>query len=136
MALQAQHTMKCLLLFIMASVVGLLAHPQSASAMFNGEAWQTLSRAEKHAYIAGVVDGWQNVVHLASMREHVPEAENVSLKVFGPIVSCIEAMNYEQITAIVERHLNEHRNNAHHAMTGIVWSGLTNACRKERRDTR
>lgn len=132
MARQAQDSMKHLLL-VMASIIGLFIYPQSASAMFNGEAWQTLSRAEKHAYIAGVVDSWQNVVHLAAMREHVPEAENASLKVFGPIVSCIEGMSYEQITAIVERYLNEHRSNAHYAMTGIVWSALTTACRKEQR---
>ena len=134
MARQARYTGKYLLLLVMTSL-GLLVHPQPASSMFNGEAWQSLSRGEKHAYVAGVVDGWQNVVDLASIREHPPEAENTSLRVFGPIVSCIEAMTYEQITTIVEKYLAEHPNTARFAMTGIAWSALSNACRKERRDT-
>jgi hypothetical protein len=134
MARQSRYIGKYLLL-VMTFLIGLLVYPEPASSMFNGEAWQSLSRGEKHAYVAGVVDGWQNVVDLASIREQPPEAENTSLRVFGPIVSCIEAMTYEQITTIVERYLIERPNAARYAMTGIAWSALSNACRKERRDT-
>jgi O-acetylserine/cysteine efflux transporter len=110
-----------------AVVLAALAMTVPAHAM-SGAEWRRQPEPAKRAYVDGVIDAWQGVV---AVQESVGTRDR-GIGVFADVVSCLRERLIlpPQVFAIVARHVEDTPGLLGKDMADIVFSALSEACRR------
>jgi len=97
------------------------------AAAINGNEWKQLPRSSRDAYIWGVTDTWKNLADAVTLRKEGSPSPSVAL--FTNLVRCLQqGMTYGQISAIVEKYMEDNPSKWHHDMASLAWTAVFNAC--------
>jgi hypothetical protein len=92
-----------------------------------GHEWKKWSPDCRTTYVMGVTDTWQNVETVR--RASNPQDETPSI--FAPLIACMrQRMTYIQITAIVNKYLEDNPSEWHYDMASLVWTAMSGACKR------
>ncbi len=105
----------------------LVAAAGPADAM-SGAEWRRQPEAAKRAYVDGVIDAWQGVV---GVQESVGTTDR-GIGVFADVVNCLRdrLMLPPQVYTLVERHVTDNPGLQSKDMADIVFSALSQTCRR------
>jgi hypothetical protein len=96
-----------------------------------GREWKQWSPEGRTTYVMGVTDAWQNVetVRRASNRAAADNAPHEAPSIFTPLINCMrQRMTYIQITATVDKYLENNPSQWHYDMASLVWTAMNEAC--------
>jgi hypothetical protein len=90
-----------------------------------GHEWIQWSAHCRTTYVMGVTDTWQNVETVRRAGNRQEEGSSI----FTPLIDCMrQRMTYIQITAIVNRYLENNPAEWHYDMASLVWTAMNEAC--------
>lgn len=99
----------------------------NASAL-SGNEWKQLSVFQRNAYIWGVADAWQNLAQMEKSAKDQPQRSSAVL--FTNVAGCVsKGMTYGQISAIVEKYMDDHPSEWHYEMASLAWTAVQIACK-------
>ncbi|MGH7278882.1 MAG: hypothetical protein ACREJG_09345 [Candidatus Rokuibacteriota bacterium] len=111
----------------MLACAALLASVQPAAGV-TGREWIRLPPPARAAYVAAIVDAWNN---LAAVQESLGVRDR-AVTGFTDVVGCVRErlMAPPQILAVVERYAQDHPGLLGKDMPDVVFAALTDACRR------
>ena len=97
---------------------------------FTGNQWREWPEAERKAYIAGTLDGWNLLETTLSL---VAQGRDVDPTVSSLLqnVRCARQrrMTYEQMVGIVAKFVQDHPERWPQDMSMLMWDAMSQACR-------
>jgi Ssp1 endopeptidase immunity protein Rap1a len=96
-----------------------------------GHEWKQWSLEGRTTYVMGVTDTWQNVetVRRAGNRPAADNEPHEASSIFTPLINCMrQRMTYIQITATVDKYLENNPSQWHYDMASLVWTAMNEAC--------
>src|SRR3989304_4019674 len=97
------------------------------AAALSGSEYRTLSDSSKFFYVAGVLDGWGNVI---GVMDGAKEKSRTVDHMFGTIIRCAAGrMPHGQVRAIVDKFVADNPAKWHLQMEGLVWEAMWEACK-------
>jgi len=103
----------------------------STADAFTGTKWRALPEAARAAYVAGVVDTWENVNLLTQAeKKKDPRYKPTDVEVlFSPTTTCAhDEITYVQAIAIVDKYMSQNPEEWHQPMAILVWSAFAKSC--------
>jgi hypothetical protein len=107
-----------------------IVYTQSSAIAYTGNEWRDVSESQRKAYVFEVLDSWATVGRiLREAKERDPTADFGAVERAVRSIDCaMGRMPYNQVYAIVDRHMNQHPEMWHELMATIVWNALYGAC--------
>lgn len=104
----------------------MLVAPRDALAL-SGNEWKQGSPSSRSAYISGVADTWQILAVIEKMNKETSQHPSAAL--FTDLTICMgKGMTYGQVSAIVEKYMEDNPSEWHHAMAWLAWRAVNRAC--------
>lgn len=115
-----------------AALIGIAAVIPGRSYAYNGNDWQGWNKTSKIIYVGGVADTWKYLAHMLKEYKPVTETDrNLVANSYLLAHECLKTgMTYNQITAIVEKWMQDHPELWQNDMSSIVWAAMHESCHK------
>ncbi len=92
-----------------------------------------MSEQGRQAYVAGVIDAWENVTSVTKelKKKNPSYTSGVVEEMFSPVMTCVhDRMTYVQATAIVDKYMSQNPEVWHVAMASNVWTAMAATCKQ------
>jgi len=93
----------------------------------NGNDWKQYSKLSRDTYVWGVVDTWKNIEQVDELKE--VKSHDFIVSHYKPLLRCIgQNMTYGQLSAIVDKYIENNPALWHLSMSSLVWTAVHNVC--------
>ncbi len=122
---------RMLWLAVIVMVWASMLFPRALALGADGNLWRELSGDYRMLYVAGVVDAYHAIrTGGKDLTEKTGYKMSLLEEDLAAISTCIQRMNTEQLTAIVENYMNANPSQWHYSMAGIIWAALQDVCKE------
>ena len=111
----------------MVFVVALFTGLATEATAISGNEYRALLDIQRLFYLAGVLDGWSNVLEpLRALNVDVSVVDQMFQRVFDCVA---KGMTRGQVMAIVDKHMNDHPEAWHYTAGSTAWVAMNEACK-------
>ena len=94
-----------------------------------GNEWRGWPETGRLGYVWGVVDTWSVLQKLEARQQLEERSEQSSIvAMHTDLALCIQKMSYVQMSAIVEKYMQNNPAEWHYLMASLVWSAIHETC--------
>ena len=91
-----------------------------------GNEWKRLLETAQQVYVIGVVDTWNNLAQIIEATEKPSRSEVLGF--FTDVTRCLrKRITYGQITAIVQKYMENNPSQWHYDMASLTWNAVNEA---------